>query len=337
MPLISSQASMNWTPTSTDIEPLIMKHLIGILLFSISVSSFAQPISDLVIYTTEPDPFYLILNGVKQNDQPMTNVRVTDLNQPVYDARIVFDSDKAQIDKKIYFAEPGMEYVYKVTEKRNGELTIRIQSATALNLAPAPPANQQVVVYHATPSQAPVSQTVTTTTTTSSVTQSNSLNNGGVNMSVGVPGFNMNVNVNDPFLADQPSSITVHESVTTTTSVAPMSNTRANHYVMQGYNGPIGCPWPMDENEFSNAERSIGSKTFSDSKMTMAKQVTGANCLTADQVKRIMMQFDFENDKLEYAKFAYNKTFDIGNYYRLNDAFDFESSIDELDAFINGH
>ena len=57
-----------------------MRQLLGIFLVAISVSSFAQPISDLVIYTTEPDPFYLILNGVKQNYQPMTNVRVTDLN-----------------------------------------------------------------------------------------------------------------------------------------------------------------------------------------------------------------------------------------------------------------
>lgn len=313
-----------------------MRQLLGIFLVAVSLSSFAQPISDLVIYTTEPDPFYLILNGVKQNDQPMTNVRVTDLNQPVYDARIVFESDKAQIDKKIYFAEPGMEYVYRITEKRNGELTIRIQSATALNLAPAPPVNQQVVVYHATPSAVPVSQTVTTTTTTSSITQSNSVNNGGVNMSVGVPGFNMNVNVNDPFLAGQSGSMTVHESVTTTTSVAPVANTVADHYVLPGYNGPIGCPWPMDNTEFANAERSIASKTFSDSKMTLAKQVTGANCLTVDQVKRIMMQFDFENDRLNYAKFAFNKTFDVGNYYKLNDAFDFESTIEELDAYING-
>ena len=147
-----------------------------------------------------------------------------------------------------------------------------------------------------------------------------------IDMNMSGMGIDMNVNINETYT----------ETYTTTTTTTT-TNAGADHYVMQGYNGPIGCPWPMDESEFSNAERSIGSKTFSDSKMTMAKQVTGANCLTADQVKRIMMQFDFENDKLEYAKFAYNKTFDIGNYYKLNDAFDFESSIDELDAYINGH
>jgi hypothetical protein len=49
----------------------------------------------------------------------------------------------------------------------------------------------------------------------------------------------------------------------------------------------------------------------------------------------MMGQLDFEDTKLQYAKFAYNKTYDIGNYYKLNDAFDFSSSIDELNAYIN--
>lgn len=149
-----------------------------------------------------------------------------------------------------------------------------------------------------------------------------------IDVNMGGMGIDMNVNINESY---------TETYTTTTTTTTTATNGTADHYVMPGYNGPIGCPWPMDESEFSNAERSIGSKTFSDSKMTMAKQVTGANCLTADQVRRIMTQFDFESDRLDYAKFAYNKTFDIGNYYKLNDAFDFESSIDELNAHINGH
>lgn len=307
--------------------------LYAFLLFAWSATVVGQPISDLVVYTTEPDPFYLVLNGVKQNNEPMTNVRVTDLNQPVYDARVIFESDKVQIDKKIYFAEPGMEYVYKVKEKRNGDLTLRIQSLTALNLAPPPPAGQNVIVYHATPTPVAATQTVTTTTT-SRVTQSTTATN-GVNMSVGVPGFNMNVNVNDPMLGGASSNVTVTETVTTTSNV-PATPPVPDHYVMPGYSGPIGCPWPMDNGQFANAQRSITAKNFEDSKLTIAKQITGSNCLTADQVRRVMNEFDFESSKLEYAKFAYNKTYDIGNYFMLNEAFDFESSIDELNQYING-
>ena len=49
-----------------------------------------------------------------------------------------------------------------------------------------------------------------------------------------------------------------------------------------------------------------------------------------------MQSFDFESTKLEYAKFAYDFTYDKGNYFKVNDAFDFESSIEELDEYIHG-
>ena len=146
-----------------------------------------------------------------------------------------------------------------------------------------------------------------------------------VNVNMGGMGIDMNVNISETY--------TETHTTTTTTS----SSGGGDHYVMNGYNGAIGCDWPMDEAQFSDAQQSVSSKSFEDSKMTVAKQITGANCLTADQVKRMMMEFDFEDSKLEFAKFAYNKTYDIGNYYKLNDAFDFESSIDELNEYINGY
>ena len=146
-----------------------------------------------------------------------------------------------------------------------------------------------------------------------------------IDVNMGGMGIDMNVNVNETYTE-------THTTTTTTTT----GGGQADHYVMPGYSGPIGCPWPMDENQFANAENSVSSKDFEDSKLTVAKQITGSNCLTADQVRRIMTNFDFEDSKLEFAKFAYNKTYDIGNYYLLNDAFDFESSIDELNEHING-
>ena len=325
-----------------------MKNFAFLFPIFFAASVVAQPICDLVVYTTEPEPFFLILNGVKQNQEAMTNVRVTDLNQPMYDARVVFEGSNIQVNKKIFFGDMGMEYVYKIKAKRNGELTLRPQTATALNLAPPPPSNQQVVVYHSTPAPAlipvPVQQSVTTTTTTSTTSQSNSMNNGGgINMSLGIPGMNVNMNLNDPFLSTPQGSATYTESVTTTTTSSPALEPvyepvyQPDHYVMPGYNGSIGCPWPMDENQFANAKRSVESKSFDDAKMTVAKQITGSNCLTADQVRRMMLEMSFESAKLEYAKFAYNKTYDIGNYYVLNDAFDFSSSVDELNEHINYH
>ena len=148
-----------------------------------------------------------------------------------------------------------------------------------------------------------------------------------INVNMGGMGIDMNVNIRESYT----------ESYTTTTTSTTTSAGGNDHYVMRGYNGPIGCPWPMDDNQFADALRSVSSKSFDDDKFTVAKQITGSNCLTADQVKRMMLEIDFESTRLDYAKFAYNRTFDLGNYYKLNDAFDFSSSIDELNEYINGY
>jgi len=141
-----------------------------------------------------------------------------------------------------------------------------------------------------------------------------------INVNMGGMGIDMNVNVRETYTE-------THTSTSTTGG--------EDHYNMPGYSGAIGCAWPMEEGQFADAVNSVSSKDFEDSKLTIAKQITGSNCLTAAQVKRMMGAFDFEDSKLEYAKFAYGKTFDVGNYYKLNDAFEFESSIDELNEYIN--
>ena len=47
------------------------------------------------------------------------------------------------------------------------------------------------------------------------------------------------------------------------------------------------------------------------------------------------MLFSFEDSKLDFAKYCYGYTYDLGNYYMVNDAFDFESTIEELNNYIN--
>lgn len=111
-------------------------------------------------------------------------------------------------------------------------------------------------------------------------------------------------------------------------------NTQQTPSPVPGYNGPVGCYRPMDEMAFQKAKETIKSKAFEDSKLTIAKQIASNNCLLARQVKEIMQLFSYETTRLEFAKFAYRYTYDIGNYYLVNDAFQYESSIEELNRFL---
>jgi hypothetical protein len=44
--------------------------------------------------------------------------------------------------------------------------------------------------------------------------------------------------------------------------------------------------------------------------------------------------FDFEDTRLDFAKFAWEYVYDKDNYYLVNDAFEFELTIDELNEFL---
>ena len=59
----------------------------------------------------------------------------------------------------------------------------------------------------------------------------------------------------------------------------------------------------MTNDQFS-VFRSISARSFDDEKATVAKQITGSNCLTVNQAKTIMMELTFDSAKLDYAKFA---------------------------------
>lgn len=124
------------------------------------------------------------------------------------------------------------------------------------------------------------------------------------------------------------------QSKTPPTSNSSNSSSTSNNNPIPGYTGPIGCNWPMDEIAFQKAKESIKNKVYEDSKLTLAKQIASNNCLLARQVKEIMELFTYEKTKLEFAKFAYKYTYDIGNYYLVNDAFTYETSIEELNEFL---
>ena len=56
----------------------------------LSMFSIAQNTSNLIVFSEDGLKFYLILNGIRQNETPVTNVKVVDLNQPYYSAKINF-------------------------------------------------------------------------------------------------------------------------------------------------------------------------------------------------------------------------------------------------------
>lgn len=124
-----------------------------------------------------------LLNGIQQNINPETNVRVTNLNQPYYKVKVKFaDGIMSDIDKTLNF-NPSTETTYTIRSSNKGEIVLRWMSEVPIQQAPQPMPNQQVIIYHSTP------PTTVTQTTVISNTTTNPANSEQINMGV---------NVNDP-------------------------------------------------------------------------------------------------------------------------------------------
>lgn len=300
---------------------------------------FAQK-GNIVVFSEGGERFTIVLNGIKHNTTPQTNVKVENLSEAPYKAKIIFEDRTIEPMSKTLYANAGMENTYNIKRKsKDNSLVIRMSSQTAVKSTPI--VKETVVVNTSTPKD--VNTTHTTTTTTTIINDNSDVNSGGSNesisMNVNIGGLGMNVNINDntshttndnvDMNMDVKENYTYTETTTVTTTSGgnvdanPISQTKDHR-----------CDYPMDNSDFLDGKKSIESKTFADSKMTIAKQITKANCPTAVQIRDFTKLFTFESGKVEYAKFAYQYCYDVANYYKVNDAFQFESSIDELNEHI---
>jgi len=319
-----------------------MKHKLLTLAFVMIASIAARSqTSNAIFFSENGEAFNLILNGILQNEKPETNVKLTGLNAPSYKTRVIFnDKSLGYVDYNLNFVTMGNEVSYTIKKNSKGAYVVRYVSEVPLAQAPPPAPNQTVISYTTIPPVASSTTTTQKTTTTSSGNPDNVSINMGVN--VDGQGGNMNMNVSGMEGNVQSSSTTTTTTTYTTTSSTvyeqptPQPTQPPVQVVyVEGYNGRIGCAVPMTSGEFESFKGSVNSKSFEDSKMTLAKQVLNTNCLTSSQVREVMGLFTFEETKLDFAKYAYGHTYDLGNYYKVNDAFQFESSIEELNNYIN--
>ncbi len=361
----------------------MMKSFFSIAIALSSLQGFAQK-ANLIFFAENGEKFTIVMNGLRYNEVPATNVKLTDLTAPAtYKVKAIFeDASLGEVTKTLPL-EPFKEYTFNIRPKKEtavgkgfnkagnqlardfggrdsadikkkeeekDKYVMRFVSETPL----AMPMTQQVVVaqpvqpvYSPAPTTTTtvvtqpgtVTQTTQTTTTTVGTPGTVVAPGAGMNVSVNDPdlGVNFNMNVGIPVGTVVTSGGTVQQTTTTTTTGVPViqQQTTTTHYMMPGYSGVVGCPWPMDQGTFSNALNTINGQSFEENKFQIAQQVFSSNCMTVAQVNQIMGLFSFEDTKLDFAKFAYGRTYDLSNYFMVNNAFTFSSSVDELNAFIN--
>jgi hypothetical protein len=178
------------------------------------------------------------------------------------------------------------------------------------------------------------------------VNETNSTTTGGnVGMNINVDGMNMGINMNVPNMDVQTTGTTTTTTTRTTTSTSSSNSTVPAHTTRPSEPSPTqpsnatisgngNCARSMDAASFGKAKQTIESKGFDDTRLSTAKQVAKANCLTTEQIVVIMKVFGFDETRLEFAKYAYDYCFDKNNYYTVSEGFTFDSSTEELNQYI---
>ena len=305
-----------------------MKKIPFLLAFLFSgLISFGQHNVNLVIFSEDLEPFYAYINGIKQNNKAETNVRVTNVS-PNISLRIEFENKVLPVLRQNMSLDEGFEHTACIKRDKNNQMKLRYFGRVPI--AEAEAENVPTVKYHTaedaqnTDSADGQTSISSTTTTTYSGTQSNP------SVNINMPGVSISMNTTVPQTQMQTTtSTTVTQS---STSTSRQSNPKNNPPQPQAE--PAGCRTAMTPANFAKMKESVASKSFSDTKMSTARVATKNGCLSVAQVKEITKLFSMDDDKLAYAKFAYDYCVDKTNFYQVSEVFSFSTTQDELNRFL---
>lgn len=344
-----------------------MKKLFLLCTFAMASFWTVAQTANAVVYSENGEKFTLYLNGEPKNATPQANVKIGGLVTEFYQARVDFEDPKLiDFSNNNFAVKPGLEVTYVIKVNNKGQYVLRYftegpksfeGSPTVAATAPKPTAIDPETKKFAEADDAPAVKTQATviesegdnhttggTVTTTTTTTTKPANGENINVGMNIGGVSMGINMNVSGMdVEETENTTVTTKTTTTKSTttttaprpaptptpAPAPAPVQEQVVVTG-----GCAVAMSGSAFTQAKGSISNRPFEEDKLKVAKQVTKANCLSTAQIKEVMSLYSFEESKLDYAKYAYDYCTDKGNYYLLNDAFSFETSVSELDEFL---
>lgn len=301
-----------------------MKKITFLLLAYLPLSLFAQTpkTGNLTIFSEDGDKFFVVLNGEKQNNVAQANLRIEELPSPQYHVKIIFEDSSIAPLTKGSLSIAGlddvlMDVTYKLKKDKTGKA--KLNYYTAIPVQPNfIPASGTYVFHYGKPSIMGISTGSAITTTTVTTSTSTEV----VTANLKVPGISMNISISDPFL---------NESHVTTTTTTTTTNNNSNQQV----NSKVKCKkGAMNQTDFAAAIKVIKNGSFDDTKLSTAKSVCAANCVSSEQVIEICRLFSFEESKLTFAKYAFQYCTNPEKYFKVNDVFSFSSSKEELQDFM---
>lgn len=286
-----------------------MKKSFLLLAISLLTSFYliAQP-ARISVFTQNGERFFAYANGKLINAGLQSNVTTKNLSSEGCVLRIVFD-DKSLGEKTFNVPlKAGYEVSIMLKKNKKGEFIMSYAGESVIEEGSPEPTEQTSAQPAPTQNSKPAKSS-----NEDSYSQDMS-----VDINVGATGVSTTTKVK---YTETSSSSGGNPEPAKEQNTAPAKSS--------------ACSAPMAAASFNNAKTSISDKGFEETKLTEAKQIIKSNCMSSAQIKQILALFDYEQSKLDFAKFAYKKCTDTNNYFTLNSAFSYESSVEELNTYID--
>jgi hypothetical protein len=309
--------------------------------------------NEVLVFSEDGEKFILHVNGQQVNESPSTRVLKSGISESNAMLRIVFDEDIApDLKKSFSFLEKDVRVSAKITMTKKG-YKLRYFGEEPITNDELFVAEEQVQyegsvgesteVYELeeknTSSGTAILQTTSTTTTAGDPVEGEN-----VSMNIGINGFNMNVDVKiDEGEMGMQQEINSSTTATTRTTSGSIDAHQDYEIATHDYEEEVeyvteaetqqNCFPPMGD---SNSIRvAMDGESFADDQMVVAKQAIKRACLSVEEVKDLAAVFTFEDDRLEFLMFCYDRTHDVQNYYKVNEVLTFSASKEELNTFLD--
>lgn len=182
-----------------------LEHTLALLFLFLSFFNFSQS-NTLVVFSQDPTPFYVVLDGVKKNEVAETRVVVPGIRQTNSNVQVFFKDESIEaISKNIWWdeAHKNDEVTFRIVPVKKG-YKLRFFSTVPNKVTSTPPPATPVAAAPQT-SQNVQATTTTVVTETTTINNNGSANGGNVNMNSNMNtgmdansgNISMNINFND--------------------------------------------------------------------------------------------------------------------------------------------
>jgi len=106
-----------------------------------------------------------------------------------------------------------------------------------------------------------------------------------------------------------------------------------DYYRMPDYEGEIGCPWPFKDEDLNEVKLKINNLSIDDRKIDVFRDFRQSRldfCITIEQLRSIVVLFEYDEFKIEIVKNSYSFVYDKDNILLLEKDFSYQNSYEQL-------